>query len=141
MARSFWSGPRSASRSRARATAEAAYKRGAKFVDVAYFDPYVKRARIENAARTRSASFPSGMANVCSSTPSRMARRINLRGVTAPNLMDGLDKSLLGKDTLPTVKETAGLCARVSSWAHDQRCLRGVRLRCASKASMSSYGG
>src|SRR5437879_10542971 len=27
----------------ARATAEAAYKRGAKFVDVAYFDPYVKR--------------------------------------------------------------------------------------------------
>jgi aminopeptidase len=33
----------------ARATAEAAYKRGAKFVDVAYFDPYMKRARIENA--------------------------------------------------------------------------------------------
>src|SRR3984893_6349489 len=33
----------------ARATAEAAYKRGAKFVDVAYFDPYVKRVRIENA--------------------------------------------------------------------------------------------
>ena len=25
----------------ARATAEAAYKRGAKFVDVAYFDPYL----------------------------------------------------------------------------------------------------
>ena len=58
----------------ARATAEAAYKRGAKFVDVAYFDPYLKRVRIESADRTRSTSFPSGMANVCSSTPSRMAR-------------------------------------------------------------------
>ena len=33
----------------ARATAEAAYKRGAKFVDVAYFDPYLKRVRIEHA--------------------------------------------------------------------------------------------
>jgi aminopeptidase len=33
----------------ARATAVAAYQRGAKFVDVAYFDPYVKRVRIENA--------------------------------------------------------------------------------------------
>jgi hypothetical protein len=30
----------------ARATA-AAYRRGAKFIDVAYFDPYVKRVRIE----------------------------------------------------------------------------------------------
>ena len=33
----------------ARATAEAAYKGGAKFVDVAYFDPYLKRVRIESA--------------------------------------------------------------------------------------------
>jgi hypothetical protein len=32
--------------------------------------------------------------------------RISLRGVTAPNAMDGLDKSLLGKDMLPSVKET-----------------------------------
>jgi aminopeptidase len=32
----------------ARATAEAAYKRGATLVDVAYFDPYLKRMRIEN---------------------------------------------------------------------------------------------
>ena len=33
----------------ARAVAEAGYKRGAIFVDVVYFDPYVKRARIEHA--------------------------------------------------------------------------------------------
>ena len=33
----------------ARATAEAAYNRGAKFVDVAYFDPYLKHVRIESA--------------------------------------------------------------------------------------------
>jgi len=33
----------------ARAVAAAGYRRGAKFVDVDYFDPYVKRARIEHA--------------------------------------------------------------------------------------------
>ena len=43
----------------ARATADAAYRRGALFVDVAYFDPYVKRARVTYAdpddARVRAA--------------------------------------------------------------------------------------
>src|SRR5206468_6294791 len=33
----------------ARALAESAYRRGAKFVDVWFFDPWVKRARIEHA--------------------------------------------------------------------------------------------
>ena len=33
----------------ARAVAAAAYAKGAKFVDVVYFDPFVKRARIEHA--------------------------------------------------------------------------------------------
>src|SRR5439155_19274088 len=33
----------------ARAVAAAAYRRGARFVDVTYFDPYVKRARIAHA--------------------------------------------------------------------------------------------
>ena len=33
----------------ARAVAAAAYERGAKFVDVVYFDPHLKRARIQNA--------------------------------------------------------------------------------------------
>ena len=33
----------------ARAVAAAAYGRGAKFVDVVYFDPHLKRARVENA--------------------------------------------------------------------------------------------
>ena len=32
-----------------RAIAESAYRHGAKFVDVQYFDPYVRRARIVHA--------------------------------------------------------------------------------------------
>jgi leucyl aminopeptidase (aminopeptidase T) len=58
----------------ARATAEAAYKRGAKFVDVAYFDPYVKRGVSRTPTRTHSASFPNGMGPACSSAASTTAR-------------------------------------------------------------------
>ena len=35
----------------ARAVAAAAYDCGAKFVDVDYFDPWIKRARVEHAAK------------------------------------------------------------------------------------------
>jgi aminopeptidase len=90
----------------ARATAEAAYKRGAKFVDVAYFDPYVKRARIEHADPDTLGFVPQWFGKRVLECAEQNGARINLRGVTAPNLMDGLDKSLLGKDTLPSVKET-----------------------------------
>ena len=34
-----------------RAVAEAAYARGAKFVEVSYFDPHVKRSRLKHAPR------------------------------------------------------------------------------------------
>src|ERR671932_1937330 len=39
-----------------RAVAASAYRRGAKFVDVTWFDPWVKRARIEHA-REETLSF------------------------------------------------------------------------------------
>jgi aminopeptidase len=89
----------------ARATAEAAYKRGAKFVDVAYFDPYLKRVRIESADPDTLDFVPRWYGERLLEHAELSGARINLRSVTAPNVMDGLDKSLLGKDMLPTVKE------------------------------------
>ena len=90
----------------ARATAEAAYKRGAKFVDVAYFDPYVKRARIEHANPDTLDFVPEWYGERVLEHAEQNGARISMRSVTAPNVMDGLDKSLLGKDMLPSVKET-----------------------------------
>lgn len=90
----------------ARATAEAAYKRGAKFVDVAYFDPYLKRVRIENAHPDTLDFVPQWYGERVLEHAEQDGARINLRGVTAPNVMDGLDKSLLGKDRLPSLKES-----------------------------------
>jgi aminopeptidase len=89
----------------ARATAEAAYKRGAKFVDVSYFDPHLKRARIENADPDTLSFVPQWYGERVLENAEQNGASISLRGVTAPNLMDGLDKSLVGKDILPRVKE------------------------------------
>jgi aminopeptidase len=103
----------------ARATAEAAYKRGAKFVDVVYFDPWVKRARIEHADPDTLGFVPEWYADRVLAHAEQNGARINLRGVTAPNLMDGLDKALLGKDMLPTVKETFHVFdARSINWGY-----------------------
>jgi aminopeptidase len=70
-----------------------------------YFDPYVKRARIEHADPDTLGFVPQWFGKRVLECAEQNGARINLRGVTAPNLMDGLDKSLLGKDTLPSVKE------------------------------------
>jgi aminopeptidase len=101
----------------ARATAAAAYQRGAKFVDVVYFDPYLKRVRIENARPDTLDFVPRWYAERVLQHAEQNGARISLRGVTAPNVMDGLDKSLLGKDMLPSVKETFKVISeRSTNW-------------------------
>src|SRR2546429_2256183 len=103
----------------ARATAAAAYQRGAKFVDVAYFDPYVKRVRIESADPDTLGFVPQWYGERVLEHGEQNGARISLRSVTAPNLMDGLDKSLLGKDTLPSVKETLKVIGeRSTNWCY-----------------------
>ena len=100
-----------------RATAEAAYKRGAKFVDVVYFDPHLKRARIESADPDTLDFVPQWYGERVLEHADQNGARIRLQGVTAPNLMDGLDKSLLGKDNLPNVKElTKVIGERSTNW-------------------------
>src|ERR1700756_2193423 len=70
----------------ARATAAAAYRRGAKFVDVAYFDPYVKRARIENADPETLGYVPRWYGDRILECAAENGARISMRSVTAPNV-------------------------------------------------------
>jgi aminopeptidase len=103
----------------ARATAEAAYKRGAKFVDVVYFDPWVKRVRAEHADPDTLDFVPRWYGERVLEHGEQNGARINLRGVTAPNVMDGVDTSRLGKDMLPAVKETFKVFdARSINWGY-----------------------
>src|SRR4051795_3265684 len=101
----------------ARAVAAAAYERGAKFVDVNYFDPYVKRARIEHADPATLEYVPPWYGGRMTQHAEERGARVNLNGVTAPNLMGDLDPSLVGRDRLPRVKELGEIVGkRLTNW-------------------------
>jgi aminopeptidase len=102
----------------ARAVAAAAYDRGAKFVDVNYFDPYVKRARIEHADPDTLEFVPSWLGERFTMHAAENGARITLASLTAPNLLDGLDAALVGRDRLPRVKELTDIVGgRLTNWA------------------------
>ena len=101
----------------ARAVAAAGYRRGARFVDVDYFDPYVKRARIEHADPDTLGFVPPWYGERFLEHAEDHGARVTLAGPTAPNLLDDLDKRLIGKDMLPRVKELTRVVAdRSTNW-------------------------
>ena len=102
----------------AREVAAAAYERGAKFVDVSYFDPYVKRARIQHADPDTLEFVPSWYGDRMTKHAEEHGARIMLNGVTAPNLLDDLDKTLVGRDRLPRLKEIGPIVGeRLTNWS------------------------
>jgi aminopeptidase len=101
----------------ARAVAAAAYDRGARFVDVSYFDPHVKRARIAHADPETLEYVPPWYGERMRRHAEERGARINLNGVTAPNLLDDLDKTLVGRDRLPRLKEQGEIVSeRSTNW-------------------------
>ena len=75
----------------ARAVAAAAYRRGALFVDVNYFDPFVKRARIEHADPDTLGYVPPWYGARLEALAELNGARIALAGVVAPDALGGLD--------------------------------------------------
>ena len=90
----------------ARAIAAAAYARGARFVDVRYFDLYVKRARIEHASSETLDYVPSWYGERVLALGRERGANIALAGPVAPDAMLGLDPARVGRDQLPFLKET-----------------------------------
>ncbi len=102
----------------ARAIAGAAYDRGAQFVDVAYFDPWLKRARIEHADPETLDYVPPWYAERLLGHAAEHGARVSLAGTTVPNLLDDLDPTLVGRDRLPWLKETGKVIGeRSTNWA------------------------
>jgi aminopeptidase len=89
-----------------RATAEAAYARGAKFVEVAYFDPHVKHSRLKHADRETLDFVPPWIGDRVLALGEVGAARINFQGVIEPHLFDDIDPELLGIDLLPRTRES-----------------------------------
>jgi aminopeptidase len=88
-----------------RAVTVAAYRRGAKFVDVAYYDPYVKRARVEHVVEEALEYIPPWFGERALQLGEARAASISFSGPTAPALFEDLDPQRLGRDIYPRVKE------------------------------------
>jgi aminopeptidase len=101
----------------ARAVADSAYTHGAKFVDVQYFDPYVKRARIAHAADDTLGFVPPWIRERMLAIGEQRAARISLAGPTTTGLLDDLDPQRAGRDQLPFTKEVLTVIRdRTTNW-------------------------
>lgn len=101
-----------------RAVAESAYRRGARFVDVTWFDPWVKRARIEHAPEDTLEFVPSWYGARMLALGDQRCARIHLSGPTAPGLLEDLDPVRAGRDRLPAVKEAGKVVnERTTNWS------------------------
>ena len=100
-----------------RALAASAYRRGARFVDVEYFDPHVKHARIEHADEQTLDFVPSWYGERVLSLGEQRCARIQTTGHVAPGLFDDVDPSRAGRDLLPRVKESGKVVGeRTMNW-------------------------
>jgi aminopeptidase len=101
----------------ARAVARAAYRHGARFVDVAYFDPYVKRARIELAGEDTLEYVPGWYPDRLLALAAERAARVSLSGIVSPDALEGLDGARLGRDRLPWLRESMQVINdRTTNW-------------------------
>jgi aminopeptidase len=101
-----------------RALVASAYRHGAKFVDVAWFDPHIKRARIEHARPDTLGFVPPWYGERVLALGEQRAARLALSGPTAPGLLSDLDPRLVGKDRLPSVKEGIQVVnERTTNWS------------------------
>lgn len=100
-----------------RAIARSAYRRGARFVDVSWFDVHVKRARIEHADPETLSFVPPWYGARLLALGEERAAAIALTGPVAPGLLDDLDPALVGRDRLPQLAETVKLVnERLVNW-------------------------
>ncbi len=100
-----------------RAVAAEAYRAGAKYVEVDWFDLHVKRARLEHAAEETLDFVPDWLGAKLLALSDAHAARIALSGPVAPRLLEGIDPARSGLDQLPALKETGAVVnARTTNW-------------------------
>ena len=100
-----------------RKIARRAYEGGAKYVDVLYFDRWIKRERIAHAAEETLDYVPPWMRERLLYLSDEHAARISLSGPHAPRALEGLDPGRAGRDRLPYLPETGEVVNRMTtSW-------------------------
>ena len=100
-----------------RKVVRAAYRRGAKYVDVLYFDQWIKRERIELADEETLDYIPPWMSQRLIYLSDEHAARVSLSGPHAPHAFDGLDPARAGRDLMPSLPEVGEVVNRMTtSW-------------------------
>jgi aminopeptidase len=100
-----------------RAIAAAAYRRGARFVDANYFDPYVRRERIARADPDTMSFVPDWHAQRVLSLGEQRCARITLAGFPSPGLYDDLDPALVAREPFPQIPEYSTIIDdRTTNW-------------------------
>jgi aminopeptidase len=92
-----------------------AYERGAKYVDVVYFDQWVKRERIALAPDDTLDYIPPWLSERLRYFSDEHAARITLSGPHAPEALHGLDPARAGRDLLPYLPETGEIVNRLTT--------------------------
>jgi aminopeptidase len=88
-----------------RAVAARAYERGAKFVDPTYFDPYVKKARLQHAPDDTLEFVPEWYGKRMLQLGDVHAARIIFVPRVSPGILNGVDPKRAGRDQLPDIQE------------------------------------
>ena len=100
-----------------RALTRAAYERGAKYVDVLYFDQWLKRERIQHAADDTLDYVPPWMVERLMHLSEEHAARITLSGPHAPRALLGVDPARAGRDLLPYLPQSGEVVnRRTTNW-------------------------
>ena len=100
-----------------RAITASAYRRGAKFVDVHYWDPHLKRERVLYAPDDVLDFVPPWYGERTLQLGEERGATISLSGPIEPHLFDDLDPERLGRDVFPRVKEwTTVINERTVNW-------------------------
>src|SRR5438128_1478733 len=99
------------------AVARRAYEKGARYVDVQYFDGDVKRIRAELAREETLDWIPPWLGQRMLALGELDAARCVLVPLVPPGLLDGVDAARAGRDRLPTIPETfATIDERSVAW-------------------------
>ena len=100
-----------------RQVARLAYERGAKYVDVLYFDQWLKRERLLHAAEETLDYVPPWLTERLAHLSDEHAARITLSGPHAPKALVGVDPARAGRDLLPYLPQSGEVVnRRTTNW-------------------------
>ncbi len=95
-----------------RAITAEAYRAGAGFVDVSWFDPLIKRARLQLAPEESLDFVPPWLGGRIEELGRMRSANISLVGQVVPGVFADLDPARVGRDQLPSLRETAEVINR-----------------------------